>query len=64
MWLLTWLVRVALFPLKWVEELVKDITFNNSEEEGLASALTLWVSSLVKWTAKWIQEGIEDIEEN
>lgn len=64
MWLLTWLVKVALSPLKWVEELVKDITFNNSEEEGLASALTLGVSSLIKWTAKWIQEGIEDIEED
>lgn len=64
MWLLTWLVKVALSPLKWVEELVKDITFNNSEEEWLASALTLGVSSLIKWTAKWIQEGIEDIEED
>lgn len=64
MWLLTWLVRVALSPLKWVEELVKDITFNNSEGEGLASVLTLWVSSLIKWTAKWIQEWVEDIEED
>lgn len=64
MWLLTWLLRVALSPLKWVEELVKDITFNNPEEEWLASALTLGVSSLIKWTAKWIQEGIEDIEED
>lgn len=64
MWLLTWLLRVVLSPLKWVEELVKDITFNNPEEEWLASALTLGVSSLIKWTAKWIQEGIEDIEED
>lgn len=64
MWLLTWLVSVALAPLKWVEELVKDITFSNSEEEWLASVLTLWVSSLIKWTAKWIQEGIEDMGED
>lgn len=64
MWLFWWLVKIALSPIRWVAEVIKDVSWENGESSQWAGIMSMWISSIVKWVAKWVKEWAEDIFED
>lgn len=62
-WILSWLAKVALSPLNWIAEVIKDVSWDNWEDSQWASILSMWLSSVVKGTAKWIKKWVDEIME-
>jgi len=61
--LLWWLLQIATAPLRWVVEVLEDVSGKKWEDEQMLSLMTLWAYSLVKWTAKGIEKWLDDISE-
>ena len=61
--LLWWLLQIATAPLRWVVEVFEDVSGRKSDEEQMLSMMTLWASSLVKWTVKGIEKWLDDLSE-
>jgi hypothetical protein len=58
-----WLLQIATAPLRWVVEVMEDVSGRKSEEEQMLSIMTLWTSSLIKWTVKWIEKWLDDLSD-
>jgi len=63
-WIITWLAKIALSPIKWVAKVIEDISWSSDEWRQLMSIWTLWISSLIEWTAKGIKGWADDIFDN
>lgn len=61
--LLWWLLQIATAPLRWVVEVLEDVSGKKWEDEQMLSLMTLWAYSLVKWTVKGIEKWLDDISE-
>lgn len=60
-WLISGLVDIATSPIRWVAQVIKDVSWDSWEEQQLLSMMTMWLSSIVKGTAKWIKEWADKI---
>lgn len=60
-WLISWLAKIALSPVRAVKEVIDDVSWSNWEANQWAWIMSMWVSSIVKWLAKWVKEWVDDI---
>jgi len=63
MWLLWWLIDIVTSPIRGVATVIKDVSWDNWEDNQLISLMTLWASSVLKGTAEWIKKWADEITE-
>lgn len=61
--LLWWLLQIATSPLRWVVKVLEDVSGKKWEDEQMLSIMTLWTSSLIKWTVKGIEKWLDDLSD-
>ncbi len=61
--LLWWLLQIATAPLRWVVEVLEDVSGRKWDDEQMLSIMTLWTSSLIKWTVKGIEKWLDDLSD-
>lgn len=64
MGILSALADIASAPIRCADELVKDLTGNNKNEEadGMLSILTCGASSVLKGVAKSVEKAAKDLD--